>query len=799
MNDPSPLLGRYRFQQSLASAGKSVCWIARDEETGQRVVIGSLPIPRARTLVPLVGYDNPHLARVHHVLDDADPRQLPRGVDLSTQALVVAEHISGRTLHQRVETASIPVPRAVNWIMRLARTLKEIHGRLAVLGAISPRSVVVVRDGVVPVFTHLMAPPSGAFCSPPRVQGGGPSPEDDVWALTCLLYLAVARAQPFRGGSRDALAQSILNADFAPLGSRGVEDANLDAIIRTGFQLDGSGQTAAELELALVEWIRRGADVHEPRVSTRPPPPVSADPAFPPGTQAAARPPSTTARAPSTAPRATSPAPRRPSAAPHARASEPAAPPRMEPVRAPLERYAPISFTDEATAPALPTDIQRLAQAARPSSEMPAVAAPATAPPAATPMAPMGNAPVNAPPEAWDDHTAPALPSDIRQLAEAHAALAAGEKALKDASRSAEHPRFESAPGEETSPDIPSARAPYSFEDAEEKSPVPSIRSGYTQSDAEEETGRFTADDLHELRLMPPAPGATNAGELPESGRPPQPEPDLHPPTIVINEQAEQFRRRMDTLPPSGQISQADIATQIMRAAKPASRTAPALLMRLLAALVAAGTIALLLMRSKAAPVTSPVGTVTATEAQPPEPPKSASLPTPASAPIATATDLASTTDSPADVVSCAAAHFPEGTFAAGEPNLATLCTDRDPRRLTRELHRRIVVGGQGQISAGMREWSLLSWYELAALATIQLDCCPEAKIELPEAPVCEPLSKSLTRVAREKDDASIDNLERQIACLYERQAPRPYRYVNRPDSGNKTALKQFLERARKR
>src|SRR5690606_33817376 len=106
MNDPSPLLGRYRFQQSLSSPGKSVAWIARDEETGQRVVVGSLPIPRARTLVPLVGYENPHLARIHHILDDAEPTELPRGLNLSTQVLVVAEHVSGRSLHQRVETAS---------------------------------------------------------------------------------------------------------------------------------------------------------------------------------------------------------------------------------------------------------------------------------------------------------------------------------------------------------------------------------------------------------------------------------------------------------------------------------------------------------------------------------------------------------------------------------------------------------------------------------------------------------------------------------------------------------------------
>lgn len=441
---------------------------------------------------------------------------------------------------------------------------------------------------------------------------------------------------------------------------------------------------------------------------------------------------------------------------------------------APLERYAPISFTDEATAPALPTDIQKLAQAARPSSEIPAVVPPLHATEALTP-APVPAA--STPSQAWDDHTAPALPSDIRQLAQAHAALAAGDKAIRDSTRSAEHPRSQNAPAEETSPAVPSARAHYSF------------------ADAEEETSRFTEDDLRELRLAPPTPGATNASELDESGQTTSPAPDLHPPSIVINEEAEAFRRRMDTLPPSSKISQSDIETQVKRAAKPPRRTGGALLMLLLAALVAAGAIALLLMRT-GAPKTLPR----------PAPPKAATastLPSATSSTKALPPPRAPTAPeppaAPSDQASCVASHFPEATFSDGGPQLETLCTDKDPRRLAKDLHRKIVVGGQGKISAGMREWSLFSWYELAAIATIKHDCCASTDIELPESPVCESLGDSLSKVASTKDEAALSNLEDQIACLYDKQAPRPYRYPTRPDSGNKTAFKQFLERAKHR
>src|SRR5690606_31769663 len=129
MDEPKALIGRYRFQQLLPGAAKNAVWMARDEQTGQRVVVGSMPIPRARALVNLVGFEQPHVARVLHVLDDAARDELPRGVTLGSHALLVVEHISGRSLAQRIETASVPLARAVTWAMRAARALTEVHAR----------------------------------------------------------------------------------------------------------------------------------------------------------------------------------------------------------------------------------------------------------------------------------------------------------------------------------------------------------------------------------------------------------------------------------------------------------------------------------------------------------------------------------------------------------------------------------------------------------------------------------------------------------------------------------------------
>lgn len=144
----------------------------------------------------------------------------------------------------------------------------------------------------------------------------------------------------------------------------------------------------------------------------------------------------------------------------------------------------------------------------------------------------------------------------------------------------------------------------------------------------------------------------------------------------------------------------------------------------------------------------------------------------------------------------CVAKHFPEETFGDPTQDFAFLCSTKDPREAAKGMHRQIVVGGQGKITPGMREWSLFSWYELAAVATVQHACCEGARPELPSHEVCPALAGTLTDVAEARDAASVDRLEASIICLYDKQVPRPYRYTPRPDSGNKTAFLSFIRRA---
>lgn len=730
MDEPKALIGRYRFQQLLPGAAKNAIWIARDEQTGQRVVVGSMPIPRARGLVNLVGFEQPHVARVLHILDDAPSDQLPRGITLGNHALLVVEHISGRSLAQRIETASVPLARAVTWLMRAARALREVHARGAVLGAISPRSVIVVRDGVIPAFSHLPASPSGAFCSPARVQGGGPSPEDDVWALHAVLYVALTRSQPFRGASRNELADAILNGRYADLNERGIDDPALSELIQRGFHPSRPRSSAAELEEALLAWIKLGADVEglRPRASTLPPPSVgNLDDRY----VAQSFPEESIGGRP--------------------RAQE----------RAPSADHPRIDRTNEPTAPAMPSHILAVANDRVAERRH----------------------------ETWNDRTAPAMAEDIARLAAAHAALAAGEAALLAQSE-------------------PPTAGAASRSAADAQSRVFSERPRFDQSDTEGATAPDPDSDAASLDL-----GEAHAGAGASDQREPStPVAAPHPPTVVINEPP--HGSRMDSLSAAVERLGGDVITEVRaarqpRQAQPAAAASPSpagrrsLALLAAAAAVAVAVVSLWILRGTKAeagpktalsavrPVSEPL-----TAASSRRPSGAAPVATTAPAVSAAPSATVSQTATPATLAACVAQYFPEETFNPGAADFGFVCEQADPRQSAKTMHRQIVVGGQGKISAGMREWSLMAWYELGVLAVLQHDCCPNTKPELPTTSGCDPIASSLAAVATSADEAAATKLEGDIVCLYDKQAPRPYRYAARPDSGNKTAFLGFLKRA---
>jgi len=254
-----PLAGRYAFTKRIRGTQRTIIWLARDQVTAKTVVASVVPSARTAGLLPAVGLNHVHAAAILKIVENPDPAEIPAEEPVDADArVVVADHIDGRSLQQRLDAGPVATETAAEWIASAADALALLHRKGAVHGAVAPRALIVVRKepAIIPVLTHLIVPPSGAYCSPERVTGGGPSDADDTWALTATLYTALSRRVPFQGASRTELARAIVAGTLRPIAN---VDAGLWDIILRGLtpKREDRLSTADGLRDALREWMER--------------------------------------------------------------------------------------------------------------------------------------------------------------------------------------------------------------------------------------------------------------------------------------------------------------------------------------------------------------------------------------------------------------------------------------------------------------------------------------------------------------------------------------------------------------
>ena len=251
--------GRYHFLAPFRYQDDTLRWLARDERSGEKVVVALVEAVRIPKLEAMKGLAHPHLASIVDVIHRFSPSAIPGGQVPLQGALVVAEYISGPTLRQQLARGRMNPARAVAWWLRLAQATAELHKLGAVLGGISPFSIVTKADGraIPPVLTQVTAPLVGATLSPERLKGNAPDPADDVWALYASLYWALTGVAPFPGNSRDELLKDICSPP-TPLSAFQVREPELEEILKRGLSGD-SGQRATEIEelsKSLEAWER---------------------------------------------------------------------------------------------------------------------------------------------------------------------------------------------------------------------------------------------------------------------------------------------------------------------------------------------------------------------------------------------------------------------------------------------------------------------------------------------------------------------------------------------------------------
>ncbi len=718
MQAPAALLaGKYKFKSSLQAGSKALAWLAEDTTSGRQVIVSALAGARVAALKKSVDVRHANLATLLAIVEDPATDQVPGGRKVA--AVVVAEHFSGETLHARLKRGPLEPALAVDWFANICGAVAAIHAAGGAHGAISPRSLIVTPGGERPgpILTQLVAPSSGAYCAPERLQGLGPSEADDVWALHAALFTSLACTPPFRGENKNELLLSIAGGRMKRLESLGVTDPLLSEMAETGLTADLKRRRAnvPDLVTALQAWsppantdweddeatlVASGRDFAnlaaavgsgekpEPIASV---PPVAVDEDE--GGGAGSAPP-----APADAPGAAG------------------------------------GYEDDDDATAImskpPPDVAALLHSSAPPTP---VQAPPITTPIAAPAEELATVPENAPPTFPQN-----VPPDP-----------AGAVPIP-----APTPPFDAA----AAPPSPFDAAPAA---AAPPSPI-------------------------DTSAPPPAPTpAATTGSAP---------PEAFPPSISAYPPA----MASPSAPPPLNLDDEEL--QMRKAGRGPIIVIVAILV--LAALAIGVAMFLNNRASRAGNLRTDVPT-------PPQPTLSSTAGAAKSAsPVAVAKPPASApaksvpAKAPVDRGACVAAHFESGTLS-GQEDFDFLCKDRDFRGVNSQLHRRLVVAGVGKVTPGMREWSTLQWFELAATGVIRNACCPDgtAKANLPQTaegcPQLENVLQEVTKlpVAESEAESRAKQYTDAVVCLFAKGIPRPYKYSARPTGHARFKFQRFLKR----
>ncbi|HVU05732.1 MAG TPA: serine/threonine-protein kinase [Polyangiaceae bacterium] len=262
-----PTFERYRVVAKLRSGPVTDLYRAEQKALGRPVVIKAL----ARGILPGSPFAS-SLEREASLLTELDHPNIIRALDLVREKetlWLVLEHVDGFSLEEILEKKKrLSPPATVAIGLEVARALAHAHERGVVHRDISPRNVLVARDGGVKLVSFASAadarlptapelldgnagfqPP--AYMSPEQLLGEPEDPRSDLFSLGMVLYETLAGKRAFETSDERASSHKIRHDPVAPL-TRARPDVSptLDRLVRRCLEKLPSDRFASASELA---------------------------------------------------------------------------------------------------------------------------------------------------------------------------------------------------------------------------------------------------------------------------------------------------------------------------------------------------------------------------------------------------------------------------------------------------------------------------------------------------------------------------------------------------------------------
>ena len=272
-------LGPYEILSALGAGGMGEVYRARDPRLGREVAIKVLPSGSALDSERLRRFEQE--ARATAALNHPNILAV---FDIGSQdnaPYIVSELLEGETLRARLNNGSLPMRKAVDYALQVARGLAAAHDHGIFHRDLKPENIFITRDGHVKILdfglAKLTMPEPGAagmsaqatldsvtgrgvllgtlgYMSPEQCRGAATDARSDIFSFGAVLYEMISGKRAFRGDTTADTISAILKEEPPDLAATGRDvPPMLERIVHHCLEKDPAArfQSARDIAFAL--------------------------------------------------------------------------------------------------------------------------------------------------------------------------------------------------------------------------------------------------------------------------------------------------------------------------------------------------------------------------------------------------------------------------------------------------------------------------------------------------------------------------------------------------------------------
>jgi len=249
-------LGPYEILAPIGAGGMGEVYRAKDPRLGREVAIKVLPPSFAHDADRLKRFEQE--ARAAGILNHPNITAVHDIGSADGSPYIVTELLEGETLRARLSTGAVPVRKAIDYAVQIAKGLAAAHEKGIVHRDLKPENLFLTNDGRAKILDFGLAKlkserPDGpqtdlqtisgtqpgvvlgtmGYMSPEQVRGKPADARSDLFSLGTILYEMISGQKAFRGDSAADTITAILTKEPPDLAQTNKDvHSGLDRIVR---------------------------------------------------------------------------------------------------------------------------------------------------------------------------------------------------------------------------------------------------------------------------------------------------------------------------------------------------------------------------------------------------------------------------------------------------------------------------------------------------------------------------------------------------------------------------------------